>query len=168
MATRWRWPPESAFGLRSRYSSRSRILAASSHPGGDLALDAGDLQREAHVLGDGHVRVERVVLEDHRDVAVLRRDVGDVAVADEDARRRDLLEAREHPQAGRLAAAGGADEHEELAVGDLEVELVHRGSVRTRVEAGRLVERDSGHGTPSPSPAGTCRTIRVEVTFILP
>ena len=71
-----------------------------------LLADAGDLEREAHVLGDGHVRVQRVVLEDHRDVAVLRRDVGDVAIADQDAAVVDLFEAGEHAQRGRLAAAG--------------------------------------------------------------
>ena len=36
-------------------------------------LHLRDLQREADVLRDGQVRIERVVLEDHRDVAVLRR-----------------------------------------------------------------------------------------------
>jgi hypothetical protein len=30
IATRWRWPPESALGLRSRNGLRSRISAASS------------------------------------------------------------------------------------------------------------------------------------------
>ena len=35
----------------------------------------------------------------------------------------DVLEAGEHPQAGGLAATGGADQDEELAVADLEVEL---------------------------------------------
>ena len=30
-----------------------------------------ELEREAHVLGDGHLRIERVVLEHHGDVAVL-------------------------------------------------------------------------------------------------
>ncbi|WP_297501490.1 hypothetical protein [Pseudonocardia sp.] len=41
-------------------------------PGADLGLvHPGDLEREAHVVGDGHVRIERVALEDHRDVAVL-------------------------------------------------------------------------------------------------
>ncbi len=29
MATRWRWPPDSALGLRSRYSVRPRMSAAS-------------------------------------------------------------------------------------------------------------------------------------------
>ena len=32
---------------------------------------------------DGQMRVERVVLEDHGDVAIARREIGDVAPADE-------------------------------------------------------------------------------------
>jgi len=89
-----------------------------------LAVDAGDLEREAHVVGDGHVRIERVVLEDHGDVAVLGGQIGHVAVADPDVADVDLFEAREHPQRGGLAAAGGADEDEELAIRDVDVELV--------------------------------------------
>jgi hypothetical protein len=88
------------------------------------------------------VRVQRVVLEDHRDVAVLRGHIGDVAVADEDAALVDLFEAREHAQRGGLAAAGGPDQDEELAVGDLEVDLVHRRPACPGVDARRLVERD--------------------------
>src|SRR5690606_1274703 len=110
-----------------------------------LLADAGDLEGEAHVLGDGHVRVQRVVLEHHCDVAVLRRHVGDVAVADEDATRVDLFEAGEHAQRGGLTATGGADENEELAVGDLDVQLVDRGASAARVEAGGVVERNGCH-----------------------
>ena len=140
MATRWRWPPERAFGLRSRYCSRSRIFAASSTRLPDLRLRLSrDLEREAHVVGHRHVRVERVVLEHHRDVAVLRGHAGDVPTADQDPTRVDVLEAREHPQRGGLATAGGPDEDEELAVGDLEVELVHRGLGVARIDATGVV-----------------------------
>ena len=52
-------------------------------PALDLGLgDLAQLQPEREVLADRHVRVERVALEDHRDVAVLGRDVVDDAVAD--------------------------------------------------------------------------------------
>ena len=58
---------------------------------------------------------------------ILGRQVGDVAVADQDLARVDLLEAGEHAQGRGLAAAGRADEDEELAVVDLQVQLVERG-----------------------------------------
>ena len=74
MATRWRWPPERALGLRSRYWVMSRISAALA----DLfvygvLVRLAKLEGEGHVVIHRHVRVERVVLEDHRDVAVLGR-----------------------------------------------------------------------------------------------
>ena len=96
------------------------------------------------------MRVQRVVLEHHRDVAVLRRDVGDVAIADEDAAGVDLFEAGQHAEGGRLAAAGRTDEDEELAVGDLEVEGIDGGDGGPGVDPGRLVERDRGHGSSQP------------------
>ena len=83
-----------------------------------------DLQPERDVLVDGKVRIERVALEDHRDVAVAGRDVVDDAFADPDDAARDVLEPGDHPQRGRLAAARRADEHHELAVVDVELKLV--------------------------------------------
>ena len=55
----------------------------------DVGLgDLAQLQPERDVVADRHVRIERVALEDHRDVAILRRDVVDDAVADPEGRRR--------------------------------------------------------------------------------
>ena len=113
-----------------------------------------------------HVRVERVVLEHHRDVPVLRRHVGDVPVTDEDLALVDLLQPGEHPQGGGLAASGRADEDHELAVADLQVDAGYRGLVGPGIPALRLLERHCGHGELLPSPAGTCRTIRSEVTAV--
>ena len=74
-ATRWRWPPESCFGLRSSSCVMPSISAASFDQPVDLGLGRlADLQAELEVLADRHVRVERVALEDHGDVAVLRGD----------------------------------------------------------------------------------------------
>ena len=121
-------------------------MAASATALADLVLGlARDLERKPHVLGDAHVRVERVVLKDHGDVAVLRRDVGHVALADEDATLVDLLEPGEHAERCGLSAAGRADEDEELAIGDVQVELADRRRVGARIDTGCLVVRDGGH-----------------------
>ena len=66
------------------------------------------------------MRIERVILEHHRDVAIGRLDLVDDAAADIDLAAGDGLEPRDHPQQRRLAAAGGADQHAELAVADFE------------------------------------------------
>jgi len=104
-------------------------LVQSQHSGGIpdppvdlLALDVAHLQSKRNVGVRRHVRVEGVVLEDHRDVAVLRWQVVDHAVAHPDLPARDVLEPGDHPEGGRLATAGGADEHDELAVPDLQIE----------------------------------------------
>jgi hypothetical protein len=91
----------------------------------DVLRRVSQTQPEADVVGDGEVRVERVVLEDHRDVPLLGRQVVHDALADRDLAFGDVLEPRDHPQRGRLAAARRADEHDELAVADLEREVVH-------------------------------------------
>jgi hypothetical protein len=44
----------------------------------------GDLQAVSHVVEDRHVRVERVILKHHRDVALARLDVVDDPAADRD------------------------------------------------------------------------------------
>src|SRR5258708_5653211 len=48
----------------------------------------------------------------------------DLALADPDAAARHLLEAGDHAQRGRLAAAAGADEDDEVSVHDVEARLV--------------------------------------------
>src|SRR4051812_14426666 len=64
------------------------------------------------------MRIERVVLEHHRNVALFRLDIVDDAIADRNGPRGDVFEPGEHPQQGRLAATGGADQHDELAIID--------------------------------------------------
>ena len=106
---------------------RPRIFAAASTRSLHL-LACGrpaSFRLKRHVLEHGHVRVERVVLEHHRDVALLRRDVVDHAAADRDLAVGDLLQPGDHAQQRRLAAARRADQHAELAVVDLDVDAVH-------------------------------------------
>jgi hypothetical protein len=66
------------------------------------------------------VRIERVVLEHHGDVAILGRDRVDHAPADRNLARRDVLETRQHAQQGGFATTGRTHQHHELAIGDVD------------------------------------------------
>jgi hypothetical protein len=55
-----------------------------------------------------------------------------------------LLEPGDHAQQRRLAAARGSDQHQELTVGDAEVDVIDR-EVSTAVDLGDLRELDGGH-----------------------
>jgi hypothetical protein len=79
-------------------------------------------QRERHVVAHRHVRIERVILEHHRDVALLRRNAVDHPPADGNLAAADFLQPGDHAQKGRLAATRRSDQHAELAVGDFDVD----------------------------------------------
>ena len=100
----------------------------------DLLVDLrfgnlAQLESERHVFIHGHVRIERVVLEDHRDVAVFRGDVVDESVADVEFTFGDLFQTGDHAQSCGLAAARGADEYNKLFVRDFKRKLLNRNYV---------------------------------------
>ena len=128
-------PHRDALALAARKLLRLAVdqVGDVEHAGGfgDPALDLGlrivlQPQTERHVFRHRHVRIQRVVLEHHRDVAVLRRHVVDDVAADHDVAVGDVLEPRDHPQRGRLAAARRTYQHDELMVGDVEIDAAHR------------------------------------------
>jgi 2C-methyl-D-erythritol 2,4-cyclodiphosphate synthase len=83
------------------------------------------LEWESHVVVHAHVRIQRVGLEDHRDVPVLGGDVVDHAVADANLSLGDRLQAGQHTQCRGLSTSGWADQDHELLVLDLHVEVLH-------------------------------------------
>jgi hypothetical protein len=85
-----------------------------------------ELQRERDVLGDGHVWVEGVALEDHADAAVLRVEMIHAPIAEDDRAGRRPVDPRDHEQRRGLPAARWSEERDELARPHLEVELLHR------------------------------------------
>jgi hypothetical protein len=103
------------------------------------------LEREAHVLRHRELRVQRVVLEDHGDVAVPGPDVADVAIADVYRAGVERFEAGQHAQRRRLARPRRAHEDEQLAVSDLEAQAVDRGDVGSLVGARGLVVSHYSH-----------------------
>ena len=88
----------------------------------DLAL----LEAVGDVVEHRHVREQRVGLEHGVDVALVRRDADGRAAVDLDLALRRLVEAGDHAQRGRLAAAGRAEQGEELARAHVEIDRVDR------------------------------------------
>ncbi len=94
------------------------------HAPGDLGLvELPHLEAEGHVVVDAHMRVERVILEHHRDVAIHRRQLVDDLLVDRDVARGDAFEPRHHAQGRRLAAARRADQHDEFLIVDFQVHV---------------------------------------------
>src|SRR5579883_3378409 len=101
-------------------------LGRALDPDVDLALRrAAQLQRECHVVGDRHVRIERVILKDHRDVALFRWQMIDDPVADANLPGGDVFKSRDHAQQCGLAAAGRPDQHDEFAIAYRNVDAVN-------------------------------------------
>ena len=82
------------------------------------------LEAERDVLGHRHVRKQRIALEHQAGVALPWRQRGDVAIAQAHAAGCRLDEAGHDAQGRGLAAAGGAEQDEELAVGNVERNVI--------------------------------------------
>ena len=119
----------------------------------DTGLDVGqrhlgDLQAVGHVVEHRHVRVQRVVLEHHGDVAFGRLQVVDDAVANQDLATAHLFEPCHHPQEGGLAAARWADDDDEFTVGNGGVDAVDNlvGAWPFAVALDDVLESNRSHG----------------------
>ena len=82
---------------------------------------------------DGEVREEGVVLEDGVDRPLVGGNAGDRLVGEEDLALGRLIEAGDHAQRGRLAAAGRAEHREELALLDLDAHVLDGDEVAERL-----------------------------------
>ena len=88
----------------------------------DLGLrDLLALEAEGDVVVDREVLEERVALEHRVDVAAVGRHALDRLALEQDLALVGLLEAGDHPQRRRLAAAGRPEDREERAARDVEV-----------------------------------------------
>ena len=93
-------------GALLQHAAQSQDPCRALDPRRDRALGhLLHLESKRHVRVGGHMRVESVILEDHRDVAALGRDAVHDSVAEPDPAIGDLLEPRDHAQRGGLAAA---------------------------------------------------------------
>ena len=97
------------------------------HAARDLGLcDLLAAQAEGDVLEEREMLEERVALEHRVDVAAVGRHVLDGLALEQDVALVGLLEARDHAQRRRLAAARRAEHREERPLRDVEVEALDR------------------------------------------
>ena len=67
--------------------------------------------------------VQRVVLENHSDIAVFGRHFGNVLTVDDEVTAGDILKAGNHTKGCGLSAARRADENDKLAVFNVQVKI---------------------------------------------
>jgi len=98
------------------------------------------------------VRIKRVILEHHRGVALLGRQIVDNAIGDADFAGADVLKPSNHPQQRGLAAARWADQHDELAIPDLDIHVMD--NVDRAKGFADALNRHRRHFVPSTRPHG--------------
>ncbi len=146
IAARWRCPPA---GLALEQFSDLQNLGGSLNLLVDVGFfDAAHLQAEPDVLGNGHVRIESIILKDHGDIAVPGFDVVHNPVADAQRPAGDFLQPGHHAQQSRFAAAGRADESHEFSVRDVEIDALD--GAQGTVILDDPLQPDAGHTHFSP------------------
>jgi hypothetical protein len=115
-------------------------------PRADLGLGAVlQLQPEGDVVERREVRIERVVLEDHRHPPFVRRRVGDVLVTQQDAALVEPVEAGDQAEGRALAAARRSEQRDEGAGRDVERQVVDRADLPEVTGDPVEPERDVDH-----------------------
>ena len=130
-------------------SSATRPTAARISPAGIRRARSG----EAMFSGDRLLRVQRVALEDHRQVARRGRDARGVEAVEVDAARVELLEPGDRAQRRRLPRPRRAEDDEERAVGDVERDPVERLHVAERLA--QPLRADRAHQASTSSVSGS-------------
>ena len=130
---------------------------------GDAARDVArrrlrHLQREGDIAVHAHVGKQRVALEHGAHRARLGRAVGEIDPVEEDLARVGQVEAGDHPQQRGLAAAGWAQQGEELARLDGEVDTVDGGEITE--PARHVAEFEQRHRAPGSEGFSTRNCIR--------
>ena len=92
----------------------------------------------------GHMRIERVGLEDHGEAALRGGHVVHYGAIDKNIAFAHRFEPGDHAQQRRLAAAGRPDEDDELAILHIEVDAMNHG--RRTVPPRNPLQLQCGHG----------------------
>ncbi len=127
-ATRCCWPPESCAGYLLPCVGQSHQVEQLQDAPGDLgARHPRVLEPVRDVPGGGQVGEERVGLEHDAEITLGRRQRGDVAAALLDPAGRLDVQAGDRPEQGCLATSRRAKEADELALDDLQRDVVEGG-----------------------------------------
>ena len=76
---------------------------------------------QAKILLDIHMRVERVILKDHGDVAIPRGNIIDYSITNLNRAARRSLQPSDHPQRCALPTTTRTNKHRELAVWNAQI-----------------------------------------------
>ena len=121
-----------AGGQRRNLHQLQRLL----HAAVDLLLvHLARLEAVGHVLLDGQVRKDRVILEHHADVALVRGHIVDAVFAKVEIAALDGVKAGDHAQQRGLAAAGRSQQGEELALFNVQGHTVQRGKIAVALDS---------------------------------
>ena len=90
-----------------------------------LGIYFAQFKTERHIVVNGHVRIQSVVLEHHRYIAVLRIGVVYQLIVDVKLARGDFFQTGNHTQGGGLTATGRSDEYDKFFIVDFEVEVAY-------------------------------------------
>ena len=88
------------------------------------------LEREGDVVDDLQMRIQRVGLEHHADVAVFRLELRHILIAEKDFAGSRLQQAGNAVERRRLAAAGRAEQRDEGGILKDEIDVVQRDGLR--------------------------------------
>ena len=153
MPTRCFMPPEISIGrlsLACAICTSSRLCMVQSWRSlRDLVAREHLVDGEAHVVVDGEPGQQRVVLEHH---GAIGPGLVDLLVLEQHRAARDVEQAGDDVEQGRLAAAGMADDGDVLALLDAEID-VGQDLARSRSRARTTWRRGRCAGTAGPARA---------------
>ncbi len=83
-----------------------------------------ELQRVTDILEDGHMGVERITLEDHADIPILRSDRVDDPPIEHDLPMRGFVNPSHHEQGRRFSTSRRPKKGNELRIVDIQIDRV--------------------------------------------
>jgi len=87
-----------------------------------LGVGLGQLQAETHIVENRHVRIERIVLEHHGDVALFRGHLVDDPPTDGDLAAGHFFKTGDHSEQRGLSATGRTDQDGERLIRDVDAD----------------------------------------------